>query len=256
MERATEQVWEKKWRWVHTILLHVFAFVFSHLICKICMFIVERKTLHKYSQLLCRKGSSPLCWVCIPWAFFSSCSETSEAFLPWQHVWLWGGLLPAFSPMLAYNTSSLYSATSASNLLGISALISEALGLWAGILTTLQGQQHAGLCPERTFAYSSVGASLSCCPGAKQHWVIPWLSFLNGSHLWVCDCMYVLIMSLETFQIESHTPTHKQASHKLLGKDFSSLNAQISDKAGCKHCTLHSSKMMLFLFPTVSESLF
>lgn len=77
MERATEQVWGKKWRWVHTILLHVFAFVFLHLICKICMFIAERKTLQKYSQLPWRKSSCPLCWVCIPWAFFSSCSETS-----------------------------------------------------------------------------------------------------------------------------------------------------------------------------------
>lgn len=54
-----------------------FCFCFLHLICKICMFIAERKTLQKYSQLPCRKSSSPLCRVCIPWAFFSSCSETS-----------------------------------------------------------------------------------------------------------------------------------------------------------------------------------
>ena len=62
--------------------------------------------------------------------------------------------------------------------------------------------------------------------------------------------MYVLIMSLETFKIESHTHTHthththKEASHKLPRKDFSSLNTQISDKAGCKQNTLHSSKML------------
>ena len=114
--------------------------------------------------------------------------------------------------MLAYKTSSHFSATSASNLLGISALISEALGALAGILTILQGQQHAGLCPETTFAYLSVGASLSCCPGAKPHWVIPWLSFLNGSHLWVYDCKYVLILSLEPFKIESLSLTHTQTS--------------------------------------------
>ena len=105
-----------------------------HLICKICMFIAERKTFQKYSQLPCRKGSSLLLGVyplgVFLLLFWNFLPPPSKAFLPWQHIWLWGGLLPAFSPMLSYNTSSLHWATSASNLLDISALISEALGLW------------------------------------------------------------------------------------------------------------------------------